>query len=454
MKSMTQSEWQLAIPAYKGGTIDPVLYSCGYAYYEGKDKSLMRQIDGTCAEEFASYCAELDAAGYKRTFESSIDGNLYVSYTAPDGGRWYVYYLTADKKTGTARVISESASSTPLEDFCYTAEGKGEFYVFNLNTGADDTYLYRLCDNKWVVIDGGTDKWRDFDPEGKFADSLYDFMRERSCLADGEKLVIASWYHTHAHRDHFLAFFAMIDQHHEDIVLERIIANLPDHDVIDHNSNLPDFRREFAKVQEHFPCVKFLKPHAGMEIQLANLKITMLYSQEDHLDFWVANRESFYARWRHYHSMDASDPQYTECRQSYKVYDINNTSTNAIFEMDKIRTLHLGDGYRWHELMKPYYSDETLLCDIIKTAHHFNNEETVQTYCDLCAYGRPMYLVIPSFKIMLEKNEQKIKAAVGKDQVIIHARPDVITCFEKQNGAVVASSIPAKYSWYIESQKN
>lgn len=452
MKSMTREEWQLAIPPYSGGE-GCALYSCGYAYYEGKDKSEMMQIDGTSSDEFSAYCRMLESEGYRRTFENAIDGNLYAAYTAPDGGRWYVYYLTADGSTGTARVISESASSEPLEDFCYEMEGQGEFYVFNLNTEADDTYLYRLCDNKWVIIDGGTDKWRNFDPEGRFADSLYEFMRERSGLAEGEKLVIASWYHTHAHRDHFLAFCALIDQHHDDIVLERIIANLPDHDVVDHNTNLPDFRREFSKVQAHFPRVKFLKPHAGMEIRLANLKITMLYSQEDHLDFWVANKERFYSEWSKYSKMDKNDPDYEECRQRYKVYDINNTSTNAIFEMDGLTVLHLGDAYRWHELMKPYYSDRTLLCDVIKAAHHFNNEETVQTYCELCEYATPMYILIPSRCIKLEKNERKIKAALREGQRILLGSPDTVTSFVKRDGRVITEDLKATYSWYNESQK-
>ncbi len=452
MLHQKQSEWQLEIPAYGDGVLDPVLYSCGYAYYEGKDKSLMRQINETTAEAFTEYCRMLEEQGYQKTFGNEIDGNLYRAYTAPDGSRWYVYYLTADGKTGTARVIHECAASATLEDFCYTAEGEGEFYAFNLNTEADDTYLIRLSDNKWIVIDGGTTKWKMVDAEGRFADSLYKFMRERSGLKDGDKLVIASWYLTHGHRDHFMAFGAMIERYHENIRLERIIANIPDHDVIDHNSNLSDFRCAMEILQRYFPNVMYLKAHTGMKIQLANVTISVLYTQEDHLDFWIKNKQSFWDKWKFYSSMDKDAPDYEECRQSYKVYDINNTSLNALFSFDGITLLELGDGFRWHELMRPYYSDTTLLADIIKTAHHFNNEETVQSYCELCEYGQPVCLFIASEQIRKEQNEQKMRAALKKDQKLILARCDTIMQFRRSGKEILVCDIPAAYSWRIAAQ--
>lgn len=454
MQNNFSSDWQLAVPTYTGGTLDPNLYSCGYAYYEGEDKSVMHQITDTTAEEFRAYCSTLGTCGYIKTFENEMDGNLYAAYTDENGGRWYIYYLTADGKTGTARVIKDSAASTPLDEFCYFLDGngKGEFYTFNLNTGADDTYLIRLCDNKWIVVDGGTTGFNGIDPERKFADALCDFMRERSGLCDGEKLVIAAWYHTHAHRDHFLAFGAMIEKHHDGIVLERIIANVPDPDVITHNTNYPNFRECMSTLQRYFPDVMYLKAHTGMKIQLADVHITVLYTQEDHIDFWMANKDEFYAKWRNYHSMSGEEPDYEYCRQSYKVYDINNSSLNAIFELGGVRILELGDGFRWFELMEPYYSRERLTTDIIKAAHHFNNEETVPIYCELCESGKPMYILIPSNEIRLEKNEKRIMAALREGQRVMCGKNNAIDLFEIQNGKISVSEIPAAYSWQLSDE--
>lgn len=476
--AQTPSGWQLSLPAYTSGTLDTTLYSCGY----GKDasntneKSTMQIINNTTAEDFSRYMLLLEMKGYKKTFENAIDGNRYASYTSAQGDTFYMYYLetVADNTVevqfnNRVHIIHDRSSNVSLEDFCYTTQSTGntEFFAFNLNTAGEDTLLIHTADNAWIMIDGGMTDWENYeglhvnDPDGKFADSIYQFMREKSNLKDGEKLVISAWYLTHAHRDHCLAFGSMIERNHEGIELQRIMANVPDTSVI-YNSNNPYFLNTMNTVNTYYPNVKFLKAHAGMEIRLADVEFTVLMAQENLIHYWVSNKDEYNSHWKNW--SDSCTICGGDCRLYYKMYDFNNSSIVTKIKIGDMTILSTGDAYRIDRWMVPYYSLDTLNVDILKVAHHFNNHEMVAnnrygSRIDRSKYywkllearaDKEFYAIVTNAnydKGATAKTAWQNAFANNAKHHFVESKYDTVYGFKKVNGSIVMTEYDATYSY-------
>ena len=386
--------WDLPIPSYDDGEFNEKLYSTGYGYEENKTPSLMHVITDTTADQFALYMAKMEGMGYKETYTHAIDNNIYVGYTDSIGTVIYTYYMTKDGKTGTARVIWDRSSNVTLEEFNYTVESNGnaEFFMFSMNTDSEDTLLIRLADNSWVIIDGGVTGHGTTDPERRFADALYEFMAEKSGIKEGEKLVIAAWHLTHAHRDHCMAMGAFVEKYAGKIELQRVLANVPDQDLMSayETSNRPEYKDAMTKLNLYFPNVMYLKAHTGMVIQLADVKFTVLACADELTDYWQDNKELYETVWRP--SYKGGD--YKTYRTEYKTYDFNNSSMLTMIEVAGMKVLSLGDGFRADITMVPYYSTATLTPDVLKIAHHFFNDELIPFYYEVSGQKKPLYVVV------------------------------------------------------------
>lgn len=472
--SQNGGDWKLDLPAYTSGTLDTTLYSCGYGKNAGntEEKSVMHLINNTTAEEFSRYLVMLENNGYTKTFENAIDGNRYAAFTDAQGNLFYMYYMeTVAENTVLTQydrrvhVIHDRSSNTTLNEFCYAVDPdeSTEFYAFNLNTVGEDTLLIHTADNAWIMIDGGVTDWSThvYDPEGKFADSIYQFMRARSGLDADEKLVISAWYLTHAHRDHFLAFDSMIKRNHEGILLERMIANVPDMQVI-YNSNNAQFLACMDTVNTYYPDLKFLKAHAGMKLQLADVSFTVLMAQESLIHYWYSNKEEYNAHWKHW-SEDCSICG-GDCRLYYKQYDFNNSSVVTKIDIRDMTIFSTGDAYRMDRWIVPFYSMETLDADILKVAHHFNNHELV-------ANDRAGNIIDKSkyyWRVMEKRADEELYALVTNASYdkgasakpawekafeksprhhFITSRYDMIFGFKKKNGSVIKTDYQAAYSY-------
>jgi hypothetical protein len=218
------------------------------------------------------------------------------------------------------------------------------------------------------MIDGGVTEWADFD--ASLADDIYSFMRMRSGLADGEKLVINCWFMTHAHRDHFLAFSSLIDRHHENIRLERVLLNLPDHTKIV-NTSYPQFEICLERLNKWYPELVELKAQTGMKLHLADVGFEILYTQVDHLEDW-----------------------YTGNRDNHNL-NFNNSSTIALIDIGGMRVLELGDLFFTGDYVAPLYPVSTFECDVLKIAHHYIDYHSDEFYETLLKHKAPAYALVP-----------------------------------------------------------
>lgn len=469
---------KLSLPAYTGsGTLGAPLYSAGYAATEGNEseKSEMHIVEGTTKTAFEAYVATLVSDyGYTKDFSNTLDNNSFALLTDPVGQTYYMYYMQkTGETTGTARFILDRSSNVTLAEFNTAKSDENgtaaaEFYMFNMNTSNEDTFLIRTKANTWIVIDGGVTARGTIDTEGQFADSIYNFMREKSGIAANEKVVISAWYMTHAHRDHFLAFAKMIEKHHDMIDLRRIMANVPDHDAFSTkwNSNKSDYLTCMKTVRKYYPNVEYLKAFTGMQIEVAGVDFEVLLSQDMMVDYLAKNKTEHEVHW----SIQKYDGTCgycngNNCRLGYKSYDFNNTSLVTKITLDGMTVLSTGDAYRLDVWFNPYYSIDTLKVDILKVAHHFNNWELValnnnsntkdssKFYWKLLGAkaNEEFYAIVtntayPGCDGTNAKTAWENAFANSSKHHFIEGSYDYIYCFKKVNGEINMTSEDATYS--------
>ena len=454
LSAYTRDNWKQPFPAYTHGQLDETLYSCGTGALTTEKKSEMHLIKKTNETEYDAYVSRLKTMGYTITFSNEIDGNRYSAVSDLLGNHFYVYYSSRNGSYGDVRAILDRSSAT-LEEFCYKTEGsdKSELFLFNSNTASEDTFLIHTADNSWIIIDGGVTEYGSIDIDGKYADALFSFMWEESGLKSGDKLTISCWYLSHAHRDHFLAFSALIEKYHDRIDLQRMLANVPDNANLHSSqlSNYPQFMICMDRINRYYPNMLYLKAHTGMKVQLADVEFTVLNTQEDLIDYWVRNRKIFTEKWLNW-SQYKNDPNYASYRDGYKRYDYNNSSIISIVSVNGLSMLETGDSYRFHEWTAPYYKLSTLRTDMIKAAHHFINEETVSFYKTLFKHDDPFCFIINHTSHNTSDAKERLLEGMSaeKGQIFIEASYTTIFGFREVNGALVKREIPATYSYAVQ----
>ena len=286
--NIPRSGWQLtSIPSYEGGTLDGVAHANGADISFVASSGKMQVIYDTDLSEFNKYLSDLETAGYSRIFKHTIANNQYVQYS--NGTKLiYAYYTPTENQ---AKVVYEGVGTTPVRDFSYSYTAKAgdtsSFYQYAImhnakgQGGHNDTNLLwencglfdviKLADNSVILLDGG------WDPQAtdKAVDACMDFLREITGTPKGEKVRIAAIYITHNHDDHMSFAYKLVENHTDEVVLERVMHNI----LISPAGG--EFGQMGKSIQKNFPQAKFLQLHTGQKIQLANATIEVLYTHED-----------------------------------------------------------------------------------------------------------------------------------------------------------------------------
>ena len=411
----------------------------------------MQVIKDTTETAFLYYVEQLKTMGYEAVLENSIDGNRYANFFDALGNNFYAYYMCEmGAKTGVARVILDR-SSTPLARFCYTVAGNGtsKLYYFHHVHYGGHIALIHCADNSWIFIDGeNVAPDSPVDPDGKYADELYAFMRERSGLKEGERVVISCWCVSHLDCDHFFGFWSLIKKHHDGIDLRRTMFNAPDREVAHHQCWMTQFKSCMDLVNSYYPDLMHLKTHPGQEVQIANIHFTVLHSQDAVGEFWTDKRKVFeevWSGWWPLYRVDKTNPTNLYYRSNAKKYDFNNSSTVYRIDIDGLTLLEMGDAFRADAWVVPYYSLETLTTDAVVLAHHFFNDELHPFYWSLIRQGRPWYALVTAagYPFAGEKLDMVNACDPAKNQYLFTAKYDATQVLSKVNGVVTMEEIPA-----------
>lgn len=134
------------------------------------------------------------------------------------------------------------------------------------------SYVIRVCDGRFVLIDGG------FGECGE-AEHLWDVLMSQ--YEGDDKPVIAAWFITHPHCDHFGTFVKFMDKYGEKVRVESILYNWAAESMSSPASGLHDLT-EFNRIIEACrDTVKIITPRTGQKYIFADAVFDILFVCED-----------------------------------------------------------------------------------------------------------------------------------------------------------------------------
>lgn len=187
-------------------------------------------------------------------------------------------------------------------------------------------YIMRLRDGKFVLIDSN---WGEYDePE-----HLLALLEEQNVLEG--KPIIAAWFFTHAHPDHYLGFVRMCDRLGDRFTVEKILYNFP----FEGRCPASGIPKIFADAVAARTDATVLAPHTGERYTFADTTFDILYTWEDLGDAPIPN--------------------------------INNSSLVMRMTHGNYTTMWLGDAQKQaSEHIMAHYTPDELKSDIMQVAHH------------------------------------------------------------------------------------
>ncbi len=334
--------------------------------YQSSGSTEIVRYENTTAEDFSGYRQTLLGAGYTVYDDNQIENNKFstlISDTLTVTLSWFA-------NTKTMRIIAEARGALcPLTDAseatCDTllTGMKGETIEADEGMG----YIIRLQDGSFCIIDGGMG-----DPDSVDSNKLMGILNAQK-PADAEKPVIAAWIFTHLHGDHIGVFNCFSLDHHDDVVIERLMFNFPKEEEIPDSDSpymLDDtiyrYTRFKQNLRDFYADVPVVKLHSGNRFAVRNAQFEVLYAYDDLYPQTI---------------LDGG---------------MNENSLLLKMTVGGQTTLWTGDfAYLASALVVREYSEDTLACDILQMAHHGWNG-TVALYSAV----NPTYALLPvSFRV-------------------------------------------------------
>ena len=256
----------------------PAFGEINYNFEHENDSTTVTLIRNAAAKCFQQYCALLKQEGFFERESHQTENRSFAAFQKDNTGVYInAYYLTDE-----LQIVVEEDSAY----FRYSDVPGNEITTALLTqvklTDYGLSYVIRLTDGRFIVIDGGN-------RVEKEADALFDCLCEQSPV---EIPVIAAWIMTHPHSDHFYCFFPFMERHGSKVKIEKFLFNFPDADDFDHYPNLAaecsrfpncknaDVVKLFLEAVEGI-SVPVYKTHTGQRYQVGNVLLEFLASIDD-----------------------------------------------------------------------------------------------------------------------------------------------------------------------------
>ena len=133
-------------------------------------------------------------------------------------------------------------------------------------------FIIKQADNSVILIDGGAQK----QATAAAVEGLWSFLHQITGKAADEEITVACWFITHPHEDHYNLPYALIEQYHSKIDLQRVMFNFPNPTEV--GISIYDFR---GGIENYYPDVMYAKCHTGQSIQLGSVVLDVLTTHED-----------------------------------------------------------------------------------------------------------------------------------------------------------------------------
>ena len=318
-------------------------------------------------DNFNAYKNTLCNGGFNIYDENVIENNHFVTLISDT----LSVHLSWFSSTRTMRLICERKGVLcPITDNCQTIVTplltgfKGDTSVAYEGMG----YIIRLSDGSFCIIDGGMG-----DPNHVDSNNIMAILNEQK--PEGvEKPVISAWIFTHLHGDHIGSFNCFSLDHHDDIVLEKLIYNFPREEEIELSDSKymldnsiyrwNQFKKNLTNFYANVPVIKV---HTGDKFQVRDAQFEVLFTLEDLYPHTILDG-----------------------------LGMNESSLLLKMTLAGQTYLWTGDfGSLGNDLVLSEYTSETLSSDFLQLAHHGING-SVEMYTAV----NPTYALLPLWNRM------------------------------------------------------
>ena len=237
------------------------------------DESRMIHISDATADDFNDYCNKVAEKGFSLIFKRSVANNLFATFTN-ESEYIYVYFTDYNKQM---RIMTGPAQSLLLGDYSVCTRKEVTPYIASVpQPEMGEGYIVRLPDGRFIIQDGGY--------EGD--DRVYNTLRE---LVGDEEIIIAAWFISHPHADHYPAFTDFIKNHSSDsdVTVERVIHNYGHIDMLTTSAKyvdpipVADVLAFYETLEKYAPDIPVFKAHTGQLISFGSATVEILYTVED-----------------------------------------------------------------------------------------------------------------------------------------------------------------------------
>ena len=251
-----------------------------FSYHDAGENSYLMYRDRATSEDLCAYCNALAAAGYRHHCTEQIGLGTHAFYENGTA----VISVCYSEHDHVLRVVVEPATDTKLAPTGLISDGKKTNVapcLVQMNDHMFDvvdcgmSYILRLEDGAFVIIDGG---W-DTEP---IADALYEKLL---ALADGDEIIISAWFFTHAHVDHIGAFYPFARKYGDKVTLKRVVYNFPGESRITEMGDefVRGYVRKFRHTLALFGDVDVIKARTGQRFHFTGLDMDQLFTYEDYM---------------------------------------------------------------------------------------------------------------------------------------------------------------------------
>lgn len=257
-------------------------FGVGELLFEEKntDCQILR-LGSVTLRDYHDYMQKLEALQYTKVTEYTLGESVFAIYKKEEAALYLGYalklkqlllvgefnsaYMKYLEEDGIARLLG-NPDSDPVSSQL-TQIDLEEFGV---------SYLIRLCDGRFLIIDGG---W--YEEE---ADNLMEELRRQS---SDDVPRIAAWIITHPHRDHYRCFLSFCHKYGQDVHIENILYHFPEL-----TDDSPKRYPGLGRMEELAYCRRFeeaaaafrvpiIRPHTGQIYEIANARLEVLASPDD-----------------------------------------------------------------------------------------------------------------------------------------------------------------------------
>ena len=273
----------------------PVLEESTYVGTSTSDQKCNQVIlEDVTADEYTSYIAEFESAGFKKYTSNDISGNLFTTLYNDDQTVNVGFY----KAYGECRIIVEPFEDKTLVGLesennrptvtttqitmlgCEYKESSGSY------KGNGLSLLYRLSDGSFVIVDGGHDTNSSY-----WATNLINAITEQAKgYASGKDIRIAAWFVSHAHGDHMGMLKQEASNFGKKFTVERVITCLMSSKEIEKSlasSHGPNFGGGEAKTTNNVRNAaknlgaELITCHTGQQFFFGDTVFEILYTVEN-----------------------------------------------------------------------------------------------------------------------------------------------------------------------------